>query len=180
MRRTARCAVLLAAVLSLGLPGVAEVEHPPPQRTGQTWTAGTVTITETTTPAAYEHENTWRCDGLTRPLPAEMGGGTVPTGCNAHSGSGYSLPAATRNSDGTFSPPTATTRCPGVQECGHSSGSSGWAYVTHRDVKVRDAATTRSYTCTTGGQTTTVTQAQSAHCGAWTADTPTTPEPEPV
>ena len=63
MRRAARYAVLLAAVLSLGLPGTAEAEHPPPQRTGQTWTAGTVTITETTTPAAYEHENSWRCDG---------------------------------------------------------------------------------------------------------------------
>lgn len=52
MRRTARYAVLLAGVLSLGLPGTAEAEHPPPQRTGQTWTAGTVTITETTTAAA--------------------------------------------------------------------------------------------------------------------------------
>lgn len=52
MRRTVRYAVLIATVLSLGLPGVAEAEHPPPQRAGQTWTAGTVTIIETTTPAA--------------------------------------------------------------------------------------------------------------------------------
>lgn len=167
MRRTARYAVLLAGVLSLGLPGTAEAEHPPPQRTGQTWTAGTVTITETTTPAAYEHENSWRCDGR-RVV-------TVITGCKAHRVSTDTLPAATRNSDGTFSPPTATTRCPGVQECGHGSGNSGWTYTGHRNVKIRDAVTTRAYTCTSGGSTTTVTQAESAHCGAWTANTPSCP-----
>lgn len=52
-----------------------------------------------------------------------------------------------------------------MQECGHGSGESGWTYTGHRNVKARDAVTTRSYTCTTGGQTTAVTQAQSAHSG---------------
>ena len=175
MRRTTRYVLLIATVLSLGLPGVAEAEHPPPQRTGHTWTAGTVTVS--TTPAVYEHENSWRCDGRTRQLPQEMGGGTLLTGCDAHSGSGYSLPAAARNSDGTFSPARETTRCPGVQECGHNSGNSGWTYTGDRNVKVRDAITT--YTCASGGSTTTVTQAESAHCGTWTAD-PSTPDPPTV
>lgn len=53
------------------------------------------------------------------------------------------------------------------------SGNSGWSYVSHRNVNVSDAVTT--YACTTGGQTTTVTQAQSAHCGTWTANAPSCP-----